>query len=170
MRAFTLGLTAQLDLATGHSDDPDILTDIPIGRGYHAIKVSTDAKVESHGVEGALLGSFTQGISQDVKKRVPVDDLSLPDKDRKATVHWEPGQDLSLGLRAGIGNHMIKGACLFLVRFEMILGDFRPGLLNALVGNIFTAYGIVDRLQSIGLRILHNISSGAKIALSFKVF
>jgi hypothetical protein len=27
---------------------------------------------------------------------------------------------------------------LFLVRFEMILGDFRPGLLNALVGNIYT--------------------------------
>ena len=36
---------------------------------------------------------------------------------------------------------------LFLVRFEMILGDFRPGLLNALVGNIYTAYGIVDRLR-----------------------
>jgi hypothetical protein len=29
----------------------------------------------------------------------------------------------------------------------MILGDFRPGLLNALVGNIYTAYGMLDRLQ-----------------------
>ena len=30
----------------------------------------------------------------------------------------------------------------------MILGDFRPGLLNALVGKIYTAYGIVERIRN----------------------
>ena len=49
---------------------------------------------------------------------------------------------------------------LFLVRFEMILGDFRPGLLNALVGNIYTAHGIVDRLpifKSLAMELKLNI-------------
>ncbi len=38
---------------------------------------------------------------------------------------------------------------LFLVRFWMILGDFRPGLLNTVVGKIYTACGIMDRLRNI---------------------
>ncbi|MCX6124694.1 MAG: hypothetical protein NTV34_08090 [Proteobacteria bacterium] len=123
-----LGLTGQFDFATGHADDPDILTDIPIGRGYHALSVASDLKIASHGVETGILGSLTQGINRDVSRRVPDGTELLSGRDRKATVHWSPGQDIGGGLYLGYGDSLIKG--VYTVGAQKHLQDHYSGSLE----------------------------------------
>lgn len=84
----------QLDVPTGHSDDPDILTDAPIGKGYYSLAASAAPKcVMSSSFIGAEVG-LSYGFAQKTKRRVPIADESLVAADRKTTVNWQPGQDL----------------------------------------------------------------------------
>ncbi len=108
-KRFSLGLSGQLDLATGHSDDPDILTDLEIGRGYHAISVAGDGRLTFEYVRFGILPSVSQGIGRDVVRRVPESDESLVEMDRKAKVSWRPGQDLGLAIYSTVGNSLLRG-------------------------------------------------------------
>jgi len=110
LKKFKLGLSAQADIATGHQDDPDVLTDINIGRGYHALTLASDLNVSSRrGFTGGVTTSLTQGLSRDVSKRVPTGNSTIVAKDRTAAVNWQPGQDVTGGVYFGYGKSYLRG-------------------------------------------------------------
>lgn len=102
-RLFTLGLKAQLELATGHQDDPDNLIDVPIGRGYPALTLGADSKMRIRYLTLGLKNSFTQGMESRVTRRVPDGEDKLVGADRKFAVDWTPGRDVLTVGYVGLG-------------------------------------------------------------------
>lgn len=98
----------QLDLPTGHSDDPDILTDTPIGRGYYATSVTASPK--STFGRAFIGGEFglTYGFARQTQRRVPLANESLVPANRKADVTWQPGQDGKFAAIVGVEGQVVQ--------------------------------------------------------------
>lgn len=109
LRPFSLGLSGQLDLPTGHADDPDNLIDIPVGRGYTALTVGTDAKASYGYFSLGVKDFFTQGMSGKVIRRVPVDGDTVVYADRRSSVNWVPGREVGAAGYATLGNSLVTG-------------------------------------------------------------
>jgi hypothetical protein len=89
----TLLAAYQVDLPTGHADDPDILTDTPIGKGYYATGATLSPRCT---LDSAFLGGefgLSYGFARKTKRRIPLDNETLIAANRKADVQWQPGQD-----------------------------------------------------------------------------
>jgi hypothetical protein len=106
----TVGLLAQLDLATGHADDPDNLIDIPIGRGYPALILGTDTRINIRNLTLGLKNSVMQGMESRVSRRVPEGEEKVVGAERKSAVDWTPGRDVVAVGYVGAGVSFVKGS------------------------------------------------------------
>lgn len=107
-RLLTVGLKAQLELATGHPDDPDNLIDVPVGRGYPALTLGADSKVRVRYVTLGLKNAFTQGMETRVSRRVPEGEDKLVGAERKYGVDWTPGRDIVAVGYVGAGSGLLN--------------------------------------------------------------
>lgn len=109
-KPFSLGLQTQLDLATGHGDDPDVLTDFPIGRGYNALTLTSDGKATMRYVAVGVKSFVTQGMNTTVSRRIPTEDgETIVSADRKASVNWRPGQDYGASMYLSSNSGYLRG-------------------------------------------------------------
>lgn len=110
-----------VSLPTGHSDDPDLINDVSLGKGYISISQSLVEKIR---VTDMLLAGLDQTYAYNmdarVKRRVPEENESVVAASRKASVLFEPGDDVELGAFVEIGSGMYKGHIRFAdrVHFE----------------------------------------------------
>jgi hypothetical protein len=131
-RRVTVGYGLQLDLATGHQDDPDILTDIAIGRGYHALTLQSDSKLTFTYLAAGAKNSLTQGMTTQLQKRVPESDETLVGADRKNNVTWTPGREYTLVPYVTAGNSWFRGT--YAIGQKRHFGDRYQGSLEGSYG------------------------------------
>lgn len=87
-----------ISLPTGHSDDPDLINDVPLGKGYISLAQSLTQKIRL--ADNLLLGMdqmYAYNMDARVKRRVPEDNESVVAASRKTTVLYNPGDDVELG-------------------------------------------------------------------------
>ncbi|MCX6118210.1 MAG: hypothetical protein NT027_11760 [Proteobacteria bacterium] len=133
-RRYSLGLLLQADLPTGHADDPDILTDIPIGKGYTALTIGSDTKVTFTYLAMGWKSALTHGFAESVQRRVPEGTDKLVAADRKAKVQWTPGMDFNNTLYSTIGNSWLRGT--YNLGLKRHYGDRYSGSLQGNYGTL----------------------------------
>jgi hypothetical protein len=108
-RRLALGLMGQVDLPTGGADDPNVLTDVPIGKGYAAVTFSGDGHVTYDFYRMGVITTTVLGVPTKVKRRVPEGDDSLVPRERLTNVDWSPGPDLNVTGYGTYGNALLRG-------------------------------------------------------------
>lgn len=112
-----------LEIPTGYVENPDLLTDISFGKGYYSLGIAVDERlVMARTFWIGVDGSFAENFNAKMKKRVPVENETLPTADRKTTVSIAPGDDVdtagsvgatfgwvSASYRAGVKRHFKDG-------------------------------------------------------------
>ena len=100
---FGLGLTSQLEIPTGYTDDPDLLTDVSLGKGYYSASFTLEPRLRffRYIMIGADLG-YAKNFATTIEKRLPEGNESLVDQSRKTTVNWQPGDDTTVAGSAGL--------------------------------------------------------------------
>jgi len=100
---YSLLLTTYLSLPTGPQYDPDALAQVPLSRGYYAVDVTTDHKLQWQYFN---LGSEVGGalaLPHKTERRVPEGQEVLVSADRKVKVAWAPGPETWVSAYGGIG-------------------------------------------------------------------
>jgi hypothetical protein len=108
--AYSVQFTGQVEFPTGHSDNPDILTDAPLSKGYISPMVSALQTISYSYIDIGLDTGFGLGLPRETVRRVPVDNESLITADRKTTVKWSPGMDTRVVASISVGPSVIKGS------------------------------------------------------------
>lgn len=99
-------ISPTLEIPTGYTEDPDLLTDVNFGKGYYSLGLAAEerliiARTFWLGVDGSVAENF----STTVEKRLPEGDENLPTADRRMRVTLAPGDDVdtagSLGVTFG---------------------------------------------------------------------
>ena len=87
-----------ISLPTGHADDPDLINDVGLGKGFISIAQSLTqrAMVSSNLVLG-MDQMYAYNMDARVKRRVPEENESIVAADRKTNVLYNPGDDVELG-------------------------------------------------------------------------
>ena len=133
---YNLQLSGQIEFPTGHADNPDILTDAPLSKGYIAPMISAQQTATYGLTEFGLDTGLGFGIPTTTVRRVPVDNESLITQDRRAKVDWMPGPEARIVGSLSAGPSMIKGS----YRLGM-LQHFRDQYSGRLRGN----YGTLEK-------------------------
>lgn len=95
-------LTSLLSIPTGYVDDPDILTDVSIGKGYYQLSNRISSRlIYKHQYWFGLDFTYGYGFPTTAKKRIPKANESLIDLDRKINVNLNPGSDIDSGVAIG---------------------------------------------------------------------
>lgn len=104
-------LQTTLHLPTGYTDDPDILTDVAIGKGYYGFENKFTPRVEMFN-RMSLGGwaSYRYNLPASVDRRVPEGEEALVDISRKYNVDLMPGGDYSLGFDSRFRYHSAVAA------------------------------------------------------------
>lgn len=107
---YTLQLSGQIEFPTGHADNPDVLTDAPLGKGYIAPMISAQQTATYGYFDLGLDTGLGFGVPTRTVRRVPVDNESLITLDRKTTVNWIPGPDARIVASMSAGPSLFKGS------------------------------------------------------------
>jgi len=103
-----------LSLPTGHADDPDLINDIGLGKGYVSVGQSLSQRIQLTPYFSAGLDQmYAYNMDARVKRRVPEDSESIVAADRKTNVLHNPGDDYELGAALEFGTGMFKGNLRF---------------------------------------------------------
>ena len=103
-----------LTLPTGHGDDPDLINDIGLGKGYISVVQSLSERVQLTPYFSAGLDQmYAYNMDARVKRRVPEGTESIVAADRKTNVLHNPGDDYELGAALELGTGMYKGNLRF---------------------------------------------------------
>jgi len=102
-------LKTTVTVPTGYYEDPDILTDVSLSKGYYLLTNTYSQKL----VFGRLFyigadGTIGLGAPNTVSKRVPEENESLVNPDRTESVTLTPGADIGYGGFAGLKLGMFK--------------------------------------------------------------
>ncbi|NBQ53344.1 MAG: hypothetical protein EBU49_07185 [Proteobacteria bacterium] len=101
-------------LPTGHADDPDLINDIGLGKGYVSIGQSLSQRIQFTPYFSAGFDQiYAYNMDARVKRRVPEDTESIVAADRKTNVLHNPGDDYELGATMEFGSGMFKGNLRF---------------------------------------------------------
>ena len=133
---YNLQITGQVEFPTGHVDNPDILTDAPISKGYIAPMISAQQTASFGLAELGLDTGIGFGVPTKTVRRVPVDNESLITKDRRTEVNWIPGPETRVVASFAAGPSLFKGA----YRLGMIK-HLRDRYSGSLQGN----YGTLEK-------------------------
>jgi len=110
----SLGLDASLSLPTGYVENPGILNDVSIGRGFTALQSVLVPSISLYNGM-SLAGKIGLGVGLPAKARVrvPEGNETLTESERDINVTRTPGQDLlaSVSFLGGVG--WFKGAATF---------------------------------------------------------
>ena len=107
---FAIEYSPSMNLPTGHSDDPDLINDVALGKGYIAIAQSANERI--HVTPFLLLGldqMYSYNFDARVQRRVPEDSESVVAANRKTNVLQNPGDDYELGIFLELGSGMLRG-------------------------------------------------------------
>jgi hypothetical protein len=107
---YNLQLSGQVEFPTGHADNPDILTDAALGKGYVAPMVSAQQTASYGYLEVGLDTGLGIGIPTQTTRRVPVDNEALITLDRKTKVNWIPGPETKVVSSLSFGPSLVKGS------------------------------------------------------------
>lgn len=102
-------IRSTLLIPTGYYDDPDILNDISVGRGYYVFAneyLPSLVFADQFQVGGAI--AYGYGLPTQVEKRVPENNEGLVASDRKENVHLTPGSDLGYSATVGYVPFFVK--------------------------------------------------------------
>ena len=103
-----------LSLPTGHADDPDLINDIGLGKGYVSIGQSLSQRMQLTPYFSAGFDQmYAYNVDARVKRRVPEGTESIVGFDRKTNVLHNPGDDYELGAAMEFGTGMFKGNLRF---------------------------------------------------------
>lgn len=94
-------LKTTLTLPTGYYEDPGILTDVSIGRGYYLLtnQYLQTLQFGNFWAQGDV--AFGYGLPTKKQKRVPEEDEALVDQEREVEVTLQPGSDIGYGGTVG---------------------------------------------------------------------
>lgn len=108
---FDAVLTESLSLPTGYVDDPDVLTDVSLGKGYASLTHNIyDELCWRQGAFVGLGASYSNNFATQIAKRLPEQDEGFPDADRKMMVHMRPGDDTEVSGSVGWHANPFGGA------------------------------------------------------------
>jgi hypothetical protein len=99
-------ISPTLEIPTGYTEHPDLLTDVNFGKGYYALGLSVEERlVIARTFWLGIDGSVAENFGTTVEKRLPEANENLPAADRKMRVTLAPGDDVdtagSLGVTFG---------------------------------------------------------------------
>ena len=87
-----------ISLPTGHADDPDLINDVSLGKGYISVAQSLTQRAR---ITGNLVFGMDQmyayNMDARVKRRVPEENESIVAAARKTNVLYNPGDDFEMG-------------------------------------------------------------------------
>ncbi|MEY4631770.1 MAG: hypothetical protein RIQ81_1890 [Pseudomonadota bacterium] len=96
--AFSLEYNPTLSLPTGHADDPDLINDVGLGKGYVSIGQKLVQRFQvMPALKVGLDQSYAYNLDARLQRRVPEGNETVVGADRKANVLLNPGDDLETG-------------------------------------------------------------------------
>ncbi len=102
-------LKTTVTIPTGYYDDPNVLTDVSLGKGYYVLTNTYSQKLvfgkTFYMGADATLG---YGLPNTVSKRVPEEEESLVSPDRTEDVTLTPGADIGYGGMMGLNMNFFK--------------------------------------------------------------
>lgn len=103
-----------MSLPTGHADDPDLINDIGLGKGYISVAQSLVERMQITTYFAIGMDQmYAYNLDARVKRRVPESNESVVAADRKTSVLYNPGDDYELGTSLELGTGMFKGTLRF---------------------------------------------------------
>lgn len=113
LKAEILG-RSNLSIPTGYVEDPDVLTDVNIGKSYYSVEMTTIERIRHPtGLFASADQSYFTNFSSDRQMRVPESDEALPAAERKTGVRFQPGNDTEFGATTGITYQWIRSSYRF---------------------------------------------------------
>jgi len=104
-------LTPTLEVPTGYTENPDLLTDVSFGKGYYALGLNVEERlIIARSFWVGLDGSFTENFATKIDKRVPEGNESLPKADRKVSTNYQPGDDVDTAASVGLNLGVVSAA------------------------------------------------------------
>jgi hypothetical protein len=121
-------LNTSLSIPTGYYDDPDVLTDVSVGKGYYQLnnRYAQRFLVLNRIWAGAEF-TYGYGLPTTVEKRLPETDESLPSANRKTSVTFTPGADFDYGLLAGYNSRTWYMKLEYKLAIKRHMGDKYSG-------------------------------------------
>jgi hypothetical protein len=106
-----------VSLPTGHADDPDLINDIGLGKGYVSIAQTLVERFQmTRFLRLGLDQTFTYNMDARVQRRVPEGNESVIGADRKTNVLFDPGDDFETGVFFEAGSGYWTGSVRFAER------------------------------------------------------
>lgn len=115
---------ASLGIPIGHTNDPNILTDVDVGNGYWSLTLAGTGERSPTGSYGlySLLGAhYAINLRTTREMRVPTGDEVIVDASRVQLVSLSPGDDL--GLKVGGGWKWSVLTALYTLHYNQTLAD-----------------------------------------------
>jgi len=94
---YSASVVARVEIPTGYIERADTLTDISFGKGYYALGLTLDQNLSRPSFFLGMDGTFLLNLDSDVEKRVPEAQETTMAKERTATVHLNPGDEIDFG-------------------------------------------------------------------------
>lgn len=118
-----------LEIPTGYTEKPDLLTDVSFGKGYYSLGLAVEERLVIArsfwiGVDGSVAENFTTTL----EKRLPEGNENLPAADRKTTVKLAPGDDVDTAGSLGFSFRWISAA--YRIGLKRHFGDTYTGAMD----------------------------------------
>lgn len=106
-----------VSLPTGHADDPDLINDVALGKGYVSIAQTLVERIQIvPSLRAGLDQTYAYNLDARVQRRVPEENESVIGADRKTNVLFDPGDDIETGVFFEAGSGYWAGSVRFAER------------------------------------------------------